>query len=95
MYYLWITAYLVLVFFCLLNFLLAIIVDGYAKVKETVTECTAESSVWLDLFSTLWSIMKRYRQPPATHHRTARGEAGEKRAWHHLGARQCLTHTLN
>ena len=51
MYYIFLITYIFVVFLMLLNFLLAIAVDGYAKVQEQIESLEAESSFFVDLLT--------------------------------------------
>ncbi len=45
--------YALVIFIILMNFLLAIVVDSYAKVKEEVKECVIECSIMVDVIALL------------------------------------------
>jgi hypothetical protein len=50
--------YMVVVFLLVLNFLLAIIVEGYMSVVDTINACEVEQEFFTDIFGTLYSMIK-------------------------------------
>merc|ERR1719183_752327 len=52
---------MIVAFFILLNFFLAIVVDNFMVVKEAIKEFNAENAIWVDLWDVVDSIY-RYRR---------------------------------
>ncbi|CAD7965144.1 unnamed protein product [Amoebophrya sp. A25] len=65
LFFSYLNIYSLVVFFILLNFLLAIIVDSYASVKEAVNTCVIECNIFTDLVAlTAYPVMQMiYKWP--------------------------------
>ena len=56
---------MIVAFFILLNFFLAIVVDNFMLVKEDVKEFNAENNIWVDVWDIAESFWKyrKYKWP--------------------------------
>ena len=66
MYWLYAISFMLIVFFTLLNFFLAIIVDAFVEVKEGCGQLRCTQSFFRDLTSMVWTLylQRRYKLPP-------------------------------
>merc|ERR1719247_92514 len=65
LYWAYAGTFMIVAFFILLNFFLAIVVDNFMVVKEEVAEFNAENSIWIDVLDLVDSLFKyrKYKWP--------------------------------
>merc|ERR1719247_1301228 len=68
LYWAYAGTFMIIAFFILLNFFLAIVVDNFMVVKEEVAEFNAENDIWLDCWDIVDSFFKyrKYNWPSRT-----------------------------
>merc|ERR1712107_955 len=67
MYWIWSFSHMFVMYLTLLNFFLAIIVEGFSNVQTKLADCDVESSLWADVYDSIGTRLTYRREKWPNH----------------------------